>query len=72
MIQTILTIVLMVLAVFLATSILLQARGAGLDAAFGGEGTVFRSRHGVEKHLHTLSIVFAILFFGVALALALL
>ena len=56
------------LGVILIAAILLQARGTGLGAAFGGEGHVFRSRRGAEKKLHQITIVVAILFFGVALA----
>lgn len=57
-----------VLAVLMVTAILLQARGTGIGAAFGGEGNVYRTKRGVEKRLFQATIVFAILFFGVALA----
>ncbi len=57
-----------VLAVLLVVCILLQARGAGLGAAFGGEGNVYRTKRGVEKRLFQITIVLAILFFGVSLA----
>lgn len=63
-----LNIVEIVLAVLLTAGILLQARGSGLGAAFGGDGSVFRTRRGIEKRLHTATIVVAIAFFGVALA----
>lgn len=66
--QNIFTIAQVVLAVLLVTCILLQARGAGLSATFGGEGNVFRTKRGVEKKIFQLTIVVAILFFGVALA----
>lgn len=60
-----------ILAILLTTAILLQARGTGLGAAFGGSGNVYRTKRGVEKKLFQLTIVLAILFFGVALANAL-
>lgn len=60
-----------ILAVLLVAAILLQAKGTGLGAAFGGGGNVFRTKRGAEKKLHQLTIVIAILFFGVALANAL-
>ena len=60
-----------VLAVALTVSILLQARGSGLGASFGGEGNVYRTKRGVEKRLFQATVVFAILFFGVSLANAL-
>ncbi len=68
MIQTILNIAQVALAVLLTGCILLQARGTGLSAAFGGDGNVYRTKRGVEKKLFQLSIIFAILFFGVSLA----
>lgn len=66
--QTTLTIVQAILGVLLIAAILLQSRGTGLGAAFGGEDHVFRSRRGAEKRLHQITIALAILFFGVALA----
>lgn len=63
------TIIQTVLAVLLMIAVLLQAQGTGLGAGFGGEGgNLYRTRRGVEKRLHTITIVLAILFFGVALA----
>jgi len=61
-------IIQMVLAVLLMVAVLLQAQGTGLGAGFGGEGTVFHTKRGVEKKLHQTTIVIAILFFGTALA----
>ncbi len=67
----VLNIIEIVLAVLLITGILLQARGSGLGAAFGGDGNVYRTRRGIEKRLHGATIIIAIAFFGVALANAL-
>ncbi len=69
--DNILSIAQVVLAVLLVASILLQARGTGLGASFGGEGNVYRTKRGVEKRLFQATIVLAILFFGVSLANAL-
>lgn len=60
-----------ILSVLLIGCILLQARGTGLGAAFGGGGNVYRTKRGVEKKVFHLTIVFSILFFGAALANAL-
>lgn len=68
MINTILNISQVALAILLVASILLQARGAGLSAAFGGEGNVYRTKRGVEKRLFQISIVCSILFIGISLA----
>ncbi len=68
MLTFILNISQIVLSTLLVACILLQARGAGLGAAFGGEGNVYRTKRGIEKRLFQATIVVAILFFGVALA----
>jgi len=57
-----------ILAILLMTSVLLQARGTGLGAAFGGGGNMYRTKRGAEKKLFQLTIILAILFFGVSLA----
>jgi len=67
--KLIINIVQIVISALLVVSILLQARGTGLGAAFGGEGMIFRTKRGVEKILHTSSIVLAVIFLGLSLAL---
>ncbi|MFH1631926.1 MAG: preprotein translocase subunit SecG [bacterium] len=62
-----LNIIQIILAVLLIGAILIQARGGGLGAVFGGEGNVFRTKRGIEKKLHTTTIALAILFLGVSL-----
>ncbi len=47
--QTIISISLIVISILLVGTILLQQRGSGLGAAFGGEGNVFRTKRGLEK-----------------------
>ena len=51
-----------IVAIGLIASILLQARGAGLSAAFGGDSAVYRSRRGIEKRLFQFTIALAVLF----------
>ena len=51
-----------VVSIGLMASILLQARGAGLSATFGGDSSVYRSRRGIEKRLFQFTIVLAALF----------
>ena len=46
----------------LVLAILLQARGAGLSSAFGGDSSVYRSRRGIEKTLFQFTIALALLF----------
>ena len=52
----------LIIAIAVATSILLQARGTGLSSTFGGESTAYRSRRGLERTLFRLTIVLAVLF----------
>jgi len=56
-----------VIAVLLVISILIQAKGVGLGATFGGEGSFYRSKRGVEKLLVYLTVTFAILFFAISI-----
>ncbi|PIR66579.1 MAG: preprotein translocase subunit SecG [Parcubacteria group bacterium CG10_big_fil_rev_8_21_14_0_10_36_14] len=68
-VKFIINIVQIVLAIFLIIAIILQARGSGLGSAFGGDNMVFRTKRGVEKILHTITIVLAIIFLGLSLGL---
>lgn len=62
------TIVQIISAVCLVVSVLLQQRGVGLGSAFGGEGSMYRTKRGIEKGIFIATIVFAVLFFASALA----
>lgn len=42
--------------------ILLQTRGASLGAGFGGSGELFTARRGVDKTMHQVTIIIAIIF----------
>lgn len=58
-----------VLAVLLIITILLQQKGSGLGAAFGGgDGGATQTRRGPEKAIFITTIVLSILFLGTALA----
>ncbi len=46
----------------LVVAILMQARGAGLSSAFGGDSSVYRSRRGIEKTLFQFTIALGVLF----------
>lgn len=72
MLHTILSGVAIALAVMMSGAILLQARGAGLGATFGGDSNVYRTKRGLEKVLFRATILLAILFFGVVFARAIL
>ena len=51
-----------VVSIGLMAAILLQARGAGLSSAFGGDSSVYRSRRGIEKTLYRFTIALGVLF----------
>lgn len=63
-----LQIIQIILSILLALAILLQGRGAGLGASFGGGGEFYRSKRGLERVLFRLTIVLGILFFLSSLA----
>lgn len=55
-------------AILLIIVILIQNKGAGLGAAFGGgEGNVARTKRGAEKGLFITTIILSIIFLGTAL-----
>jgi preprotein translocase subunit SecG len=62
-------IVQIILSVGLIALVLLQTKG-GLGGLFGGEGSVFHRRRGVEKTLFNVTIGLAVAFFLSALATA--
>jgi len=66
-VEFILFIALVLVSVGLVAAILLQSRGSGLGATFGGESSVYRSRRGVEARLYQFTIVLAVLFTIVSL-----
>lgn len=47
-------------AIVLITTILLQSRGAGLSATFGGEGNVYRTKRGAERVVYNTTIIAAV------------
>lgn len=52
----------LIVSVALTLSVLLQARGAGLSGAFGGDSAVYRSRRGIERRLWQFTIVLLVMF----------
>ena len=61
-VQNILLVGQMLVSIALVASILLQSRGAGLGATFGGDSSVYRSRRGIEKRLFQFTVVLTVLF----------
>lgn len=61
----------LVSAVLLIILILVQNRGTGLGSAFGGEGSVYRTKRGLERNIFAATIILAIVFLITALGNAL-
>ena len=66
--MNILDIIQLTVSILLIITILLQNRGTGLGAAFGGEGNIYRTKRGAEKFLFIATVVLAIIFLATALA----
>lgn len=58
------TIIQIVSSILLTLAVLLQQRGTGLSATFGGEGNIYRTKRGVEKFLFIVTIILSIFFLG--------
>ncbi len=52
----------LVISVLLIISVLLQNRGSGLSAAFGGDFSGFHTKRGIEKFLFISSSILGTLF----------
>lgn len=61
-VENILLIGQVIISIALMASVLLQSRGAGLGATFGGDSSVYRSRRGIEKRLFQFTVALAVLF----------
>lgn len=49
-------------------AVLVQHRGAGLSAVFGGSGNVYRTKRGLEKGIFVFTIILVILFVAIGVA----
>lgn len=56
-----------VISVLLVVAILLQQRGSGLSAVFGGSGNIYRTKRGLEKGLFFLTIILILLFVAIGI-----
>ncbi len=58
--ETILNSIQLILAIIFTIVVLLQQKGSGLGAAFGGSGNVYSTRRGLDKILHYITIGLAV------------
>lgn len=56
-----------IISVLIIIAVLLQQRGSGLSAVFGGGGTIYRTKRGLEKGLFFLTVILVILFVGIGI-----
>lgn len=69
MLLKVLQVVQMVLALLMIISILLQQKGSGIGASFGGpSGSIVSTRRGVDLFLYKATIVLSIIFFALGLS----
>ena len=61
-----LSIALILVSSVLILAVCLQAKGTGFGAAIGGQDAGFRTRRGVQKTLHNLTILLAAVFIALA------
>ncbi len=66
--KTALSVLQLVLAVLMIVVVLLQQKGSGLGAAFGGSNSVYTTRRGVDKVLFNATIVISVAFLLASLA----
>lgn len=66
--DNILNTVQIIISILLMATILMQQRGSGLSAAFGGGGEIHMAKRGAEKFIFISSIILAALFFLLSLA----
>lgn len=56
-----------VVSVLLLIAILLQQRGSGLSSVFGGTGSIYRTKRGLEKGLFFVTIILVLLFVAIGI-----
>ena len=56
-----------VVSCLLIIAILLQQRGSGLSSVFGGSGSIYRTKRGLEKGLFAATIILVLLFVAIGI-----
>lgn len=54
------------ISTLLIVLVLMQVRGTGFGAALGGQDATFRTRRGIQRSLHRLTIVVIVIFLGIS------
>lgn len=66
--KNVIGIVQIAVSISLIALIILQAKGVGLGAAWGGGGEFYKSRRGVEKIVFNLTVFLVVIFLITSLA----
>jgi len=64
---TYLRIALIIVSVTLTGLVLLQAKGGTLGGMFGGDGSIYQTRRGVEKSVFNMTVAFSVIFLTLAI-----
>ena len=62
-----LNVVQIIVSIALIAIVLLQGKKGGLGGLMGGDSGVYRTRRGIEKTLHNLTIILTVTFFVTSL-----
>jgi preprotein translocase subunit SecG len=69
--QAYLNVTQIIIAVALMVLILMQSRGSGFTGTSQDQATVFRTRRGIEKTLFNFTLMMAVVFVAVSIAIVL-
>ncbi len=58
---------LMLISITVIVVVLMQVKGTGFGAALGGQDSSFRTRRGIQRSLHRVTIALMVVFIGLAL-----
>ncbi|MCK9493967.1 MAG: preprotein translocase subunit SecG [Dehalococcoidia bacterium] len=61
-----LSIATILISTLLIVLVLMQVRGTGFGAALGGQDASFRTRRGMQRSMHRLTILVVIVFIGIS------
>ena len=64
--KSFLSIAQILVSMLLVVLVLMQVRGTGFGAALGGQDYTFRTKRGLQRSLHRLTIVVTIVFIAIS------